>query len=143
LRLLQPELEKLPPPPGHAGLQVSPDSVLHKVASHRLLPERKLAQKSAALKLASAAASSRGVVLDYSLLTSQTNQFTFAGDTTYYVSGPVTLSANTVVEGGTVIKFTNSPAASISLGSSLACQTGPYKMAILTSKADNTVGETI
>ncbi len=84
-----------------------------------------------------------GFLLDYSILTSQTN-FTFQSDTTYYVSGTVNLSGTTTFEGGTVIKYTNQPSAEISVGSgTMVYKTGQYRPAVFTSKDDNTVGETI
>src|SRR5207244_9848441 len=46
------------------------------------------------------------------------------------------------IEGGTVIKFTNSPGAELSMGT-LVCQTAPYRPAILTSRNDNSVGDPI
>src|SRR5439155_3779597 len=55
--------------------------------------------------------SAPGVNLDWTLLGSATNTV-LKGDTTYYVSGLVTLSASgsngvTTIEGGTCVKFTN------------------------------------
>jgi hypothetical protein len=82
-----------------------------------------------------------GVSIDYSLVASQTN-FTFQGDSTYVVTGPVTLSGTTVLEGGAVIKYMkgtlNGP--EITVAGSLDCRTGPYRPAVLTATNDNTVG---
>src|SRR5206468_6543504 len=69
-------------------------------------------------------------------------------DTTYYVSGPVALSAttngSTVIEGGTVVKFTNSTAtARITTTGPISCQTGAYRPAVFTSKDSDDVGEKI
>jgi len=90
--------------------------------------------------------STPGVTLDWSLLSSATN-FTFKGDTTYYVSGPVTLSSTTngatVIEGGTVVKFTNSANAQIAISGPISCLTGPYRPAVFTSKDSNAEGEII
>lgn len=83
-----------------------------------------------------------GFLLDYTLLTAQTN-FTLAANTNYYVSGLVNLSGTTRIEGGTIIKFTNHTSAKISMSGPLICQTEQYRPAVLTSKDDNTVGETI
>jgi hypothetical protein len=88
----------------------------------------------------------RGVTLDYSVLASATN-FTFKGDTTYYVNGPVSLSATTTFEGGSVIKFTNSTSATINLPSgsagSIKWLATSYRPVIFTSMSDDTVGEII
>src|SRR5204862_2794096 len=91
--------------------------------------------------------STPGVTLDWSLLSSATN-FTFKGDTTYYVSGPVTLSSTTsgatVIEGGTVVKFTNSTAtARITITGPISCHTSAYRPAVFTSKDADDVGEKI
>lgn len=85
-----------------------------------------------------------GVVLDYLLVNTATN-FTFKGDTTYYVSGPITLSGLTTIEGGTVIKSTNanSAAGRLSIQGPIECQTSAYRPAIFTGKDDDTVGEII
>ena len=91
-------------------------------------------------------ASPRGVTLDYSVLASATN-FTFKGDTTYYVSGTVNLSATTTFEGGSVIKYAASASASISLPSnssgSINWLATSYRPVIFTSISDDTVGEVI
>jgi hypothetical protein len=135
-------LQELPPPTGQANLHGSPDSVVHKIASGHLLPVRKFAKdKMPEIKLASISHLKRGVAIDYTTATSQTN-FTFQADTTYYVSSNVTLSGTTTFEGGSVIKFTNSTGAQISL-STFACNISPYRTIILTSKDDNTVGDAI
>jgi hypothetical protein len=86
----------------------------------------------------------KGFLIDYSLLTSQTN-ITLQGDSTYYISGLVNISGtNNVLEGGSVLKFTNLPSAEISLGSaSLIYKTAQYRPAVFTSKDDNTAGDTI
>ncbi|MBM3884139.1 MAG: hypothetical protein FJ387_31275, partial [Verrucomicrobia bacterium] len=84
-----------------------------------------------------------GVVLDYELLLSQ-DDFTFAGDKTYYVTGTVQLTGTTTLEGGTVVKF--DPFASsvrINVSGPLVCKTGPYRPAIFTARDDHSVGEPI
>ena len=84
-----------------------------------------------------------GLVLDYEMMTSQTN-FTFKGNMTYLVLNTVLLSGTkTVIEGGTVVKYTNSPTVKIVIATPIECQTAPYRPAIFTSWRDNTVGETI
>jgi Calx-beta domain-containing protein len=87
-----------------------------------------------------------GVVLDWTLLAAATN-FTFKGDTTYYLNGAVTLSATTngatAIEGGTVVKFTNSTAAQITISGAVSCQTSPYRPAVFTSKDDDSIGEKV
>jgi len=86
-----------------------------------------------------------GLCLDYQTLNTSQSNYTFKADTTYYLSSSssVSLSGTMTIEGNTVIKCTNSPNAGLTLNGSLVCATGPYRMAVLTSGNDNTVGETI
>lgn len=87
-----------------------------------------------------------GLVMDYVTLNATYTNYVFQGDTTYYISGATLLKGNTVVEGGTVIKFNSTGDGYIELlddGSTVDCRTAPYRPAVFTSKNDNTVGETI
>ena len=140
LPALQSQLQNLPPAsPGSANLR---GSTLYQVANRHLLPDHPpAAKRPSALKIAAAPPRGQGVVLDYSLLTSQTNLI-LQGDTTYYVSGTVNVSGTTTIEGGTVVKFTNSPVATI-VTSNVVCRTAAFRPAIFTAKDDNTVGENI
>ncbi|MGN6556261.1 MAG: hypothetical protein ACTHLW_21325, partial [Verrucomicrobiota bacterium] len=70
--------------------------------------------------------------------------FTFQGDTTYYVSGVVTVYGDFTVEGGTVVKFNPSTFSSVAVyADNVYCKTGPYRPAVFTSMHDNTAGETV
>jgi len=84
-------------------------------------------------------------VLDYlTINTSQTN-YTWKGDTTYYVSDIVNLMGKTTLGAGAVIKmapYTNSGPAIYVYGD-FDCQTAPYAPAVFTAKDDNSVGEII
>jgi len=83
-----------------------------------------------------------GFVMDYVLVNTSQSNFVFAGDTTYLVTGPVTLTGNTIIEGGAVIKFGTNSSASLSLlSSTVQCLTGAYRPVIFTASDDNTVGE--
>ncbi len=85
-----------------------------------------------------------GLVMDYLLLNTSQANYTFKGDTTYYVSGIVNLSGTTILEGGAVIKYTNNAQINITgSGAILSCKTSSYRPAIFTSKDDNSVGDTI
>ena len=86
-----------------------------------------------------------GVVLDWSYLNSATN-FTFRGDTTYYVTNAVTLSGTNVTwEAGTVVKFANtgSPNLWVSSTANLDWQAEPFRPITFTAKDDDTVGDKI
>jgi len=86
------------------------------------------------------------LIWDWSLLTTATN-FVLKGDTTWYVTNQVTLSVTgtnaTVIEGGTVVKFTNSTAAQIAIVGPISCQSSPYRIAAFVSKDRDDVGEKI
>lgn len=87
-----------------------------------------------------------GYVIDYPItLTSQTN-FTFRGDTTYYVTNRVLLYGTTRLEGGAVVKtvpYEASVQAAIRVMGDFECMTSPLNPAIFTARDDNTVGETV
>ena len=68
--------------------------------------------------------------------------FTCRADDTVFITGPVTVVGNLVLEGGSVIKLTNSPSAGFS-ASNIVCKTGPYRVAMLTSWRDDSAGEVI
>jgi hypothetical protein len=85
-----------------ASAQPTGAAAKHKymASAKRQLPERKPAKTNQGeMQLAKLESPARGVVLDYTTVASATN-FTFQGDTTYYISGQVNLSGNTTVEGG-------------------------------------------
>ena len=107
------------------------------------LPIRQAAQTAKReMRTAKLALPARGVVLDYILLSSQ-NNYTFKGDTTYYVSGSVNLSGTTTIEGGAVIKFAVNGATHVVSPGTVKTATDAYRPVIFTAKDDNTVGEII
>ena len=95
------------------------------------------------------------VTLNSEILNSGGN-YTFLGDTTYYISGPC-FYANVNFEGGTVIKYASCNSfqgsyiplgwwdgtAFISVYGTLTCQTSSYHPAVFTAVDDDTVGEKI
>jgi hypothetical protein len=87
----------------------------------------------------------KGFVIDFPVsLTTQTN-FTFKGDTTYWVSGAVDLYGTTILEGGAVVKYTNYTTLNpiVTVRGPFKCLTSPYNVAIFTAEDDDTVGEKI
>lgn len=103
-------------------------------------PEGKRKMQVASLPLRGA-----GLVVDYDLVYS-TNDFTFEGGKTYYVTGQVDLTGTTTIEGGAVIKYApGAPSSSQSLMiyGTLALKTSDFLPAVFTARDDNTVGETI
>jgi hypothetical protein len=134
------QLEALPPPT--ASVRFS-NTVVNVVSSRRLVPVNPMAKAGTnRMKMASAPSRISGFVLDYSSLsTSQTN-YTFRGDTTYYISGNVNLfGTNTTFEGGTVLKY----ASGVSLAVNTAVTWGgsAYRPVLMLAKDDNSVAETL
>ncbi|MBM3747143.1 MAG: hypothetical protein FJ387_19305 [Verrucomicrobia bacterium] len=89
---------------------------------------------------------SPGLVLDYELVTGQTD-FTFKGDTTYLVTGRVCLYGQTTFEGNAVIQFridnpSGLPWLALAYGT-VDCRTGPCRPVVFTAKDDNSAGELI
>jgi len=92
-------------------------------------------------RLASLPARQPGVVFDYITLNGSQTNYTFKADTTYHVIGAVGLYQTTTLEGGAVVKFTNSASAQISIHGPIECKTDLYRPVVFTCKDDNTVGE--
>jgi hypothetical protein len=137
------QLKELPVSKTAAQHQPSADSALHRVASQRLLPASRLVKKGdETFRVAkNDCATTPGVVLDYQILSVGATDFTFQGDTTYYVSDNFGLSGTTVFEGGTVIKFSTTGA--LDINDAVDCRTAPYRPAIFTAVDDDSVGEAI
>ena len=141
------ELETLPLP---QGASAKTGTAVRLAASHHWqLPPPHLvqAEKPQQFKrMAAATPLKHGLVLDYQTVNTSLTNYTFQGDTTYYVSGEVNLSGtNNILEGGAVLKFGTNSSAEIYIGSGAAlnCQTAPYRPAIFTAVDDNSVGATI
>jgi hypothetical protein len=129
--------------PGGASLDNAARKV-RSLASLDRLPRLKRAKPNPRrMELASTRPPERGLLIDYVTMTGSTNNFTFQCDSIYYVSGLLSLSGTTVCEGGTVIKFTNTPTAKISMSGPLQCKAGPYRPIIMTSKDDDSIGAQI
>jgi hypothetical protein len=93
------------------------------------------------MKLAKLETGQRRLMVDYDLLSSSTN-LTLQGDTTYLISGNVNITGTLTIEGGTVVKYTNSSAAQIS-ATNIVCATGPYNPGVFSSMNDNSAGAVI
>jgi hypothetical protein len=79
------------------------------LVDQRVLPAPKPAKKGGIpVQLASLAPIQDGLVMDYVTMNTDTNDFTFQSDTTYYISGFVNLGGTTAFEGGTVLKYSES-----------------------------------
>ncbi len=134
------ELEALPAAEG-ASLNPAVGSVRHMVSKQRLLPVMPLVQAGTnEMQLARLLVPYQGLVLDYTTLNSSQTNWTFQGDTTYYISGTVNLYRTNTFEGSAVIKYATN--ASIGLQStSLNWRASAYRPVVFTALDDNSVGE--
>ena len=153
------QLQQLPPATGRAGIIATnlfaANSILNGVSAEPL-PQKQFTKseianrKSEMMKLSRADwDQTRALVLDYVTVNSGGN-YTFQGDTTYYVSGPCDFN-NVTFQAGTVIKYPypNSDwfygymMAPIEVDGAVTCNTSSQHPAVFTAIDDNTVGETI
>jgi hypothetical protein len=141
-------LEKVPLPNINASIsklpkQASIKSKLPMTAFKTLqLPKAPLAQtEQRPMKIAAAAPSKHGYVLDFVVLNTDTNNFTFQCDTTYFVTAEVNLTGTTTFEGGTVIKCDPSAWIDVDAYGTIVCKTSPYRPAVFTSINDDNVGD--
>src|SRR5206468_9768906 len=83
-----------------------------------------------------------GLEIDYVTKNSNLTNFTWQGDTTYYLSGNVGLfGTNTTRESGTILKYTNG--VSLTINTPVTWQGTPYRPIVLTARDDRSVGDAI
>jgi RHS repeat-associated protein len=144
------ELAQLPVPQT-ASTKPDVNSALHVASAKRLLPAQRLVKTNPTgqfKQVAQAATPAQGLVLDYQTLNSSQTNYTFQGDTTYYISGSLSFWGTNTFEGGTVIKFSTNGSIAITPGPpgtspGINWKAGAYRPVIFTAKDDNTVGESI
>jgi hypothetical protein len=114
-------------------------------SKHLKLPPQRLANSntSKSMMLAKAELPTQGFVLDYQSLNTSLTNYTFQGDTTYYISGTVNLYGTSTFEGDAVIKYTNGAALQFADASTPVWKSFPYRPIIFTAKDDNSVGDAI
>ena len=95
------------------------------------------------MELASSSGLVRGFVLDFIIVNSSSNPYTFQGDTTYLVSGPSYFSSTVTFESGAVIKYAPNTSLIISDPGQMICEGTAYRPTIFTAKDDDTVGSVI
>lgn len=137
---LKPHLPKLPlRPEARNRWPVMP---IEKMLAAFDTPPARTEPLNGRMQVASLPLTGPGLVVDYDLVTTATN-LTFRGDTTYYVSGAVTLYGTTTIEGGAVVKYapTNSPY--LDFYGPLLLKTTDFRPAVFTARDDDTIGETI
>jgi hypothetical protein len=108
------------------------------ISQGRMLPKALSAKvASGSMKLAKVNSLGRGYVLDYVSINANQTNFTFQGDTTYYINGTYYLSGTTILEGGAVLKYNTNSTVNVLEG--IQCSTAPYHPAVFTSANDNTL----
>jgi hypothetical protein len=120
---------------------------LNQGADKRKLPTVREARAPTPINEASGAENKPGLLIDYETSIGSSN-FTFKGDTTYYVSGQVYIYGTITIEGGTVVKFKpylpeGNWLEIHAMDGLFNCKTDAYRPGIFTSRDDNSVGETI
>jgi RHS repeat-associated protein len=141
------QLDSLPAP----ATQTASTTKTRVISRNLVLPPQHLAKAGVqSLKLARTGISLKpGVVLDYLTVNSSLTNYTFRGDTTYYISGTTYSYGTNTFEGGAVLKYaTNS---SINMQGSSGTLRYPtiiwkgssYRPVIFTAKDDNSVGDAI
>jgi hypothetical protein len=120
-------------------------SPLNIVSAKRLLPPPRFVKSThpRPIQVARAGIPRRGFLLDYQAVNGSLTNYTFQGDTTYYISGSVDLYGTNTFEGGTVLKYTNGASINIATGCGINWLGAPYRPVILTAMDDNSVGDTI
>ncbi|HEY1718020.1 MAG TPA: Ig-like domain-containing protein [Verrucomicrobiae bacterium] len=138
------QLNQLPRPLA-TTMKPAKNSILDIVSAKRLLPSPKLAATTKKKMKLAKLTPKQGLVLDYMTVNGSVGDYTFQGDTTYYVSGMFEVSGVTTIEGGTVIKIAGGIGPQIIIGESgtVVCKTDAYRPGIFTSVNDNSVGATI
>ncbi|MGH7975238.1 MAG: hypothetical protein ACREC8_01110, partial [Limisphaerales bacterium] len=139
------ELGNLPLP---QAASVKPNPPLNVVSAKRLLPAQRLANVPGKhlMQMAQATPSPQGLVLDYVTINSSLTNYTFQGDTTYYISGAFNLWGTNTFEGGAVIKYISNAAIYVNIGPTrpgIQFESSAYRPVIFTAKDDNSVGATI
>jgi hypothetical protein len=113
---------------------------------HAAMGRRNTDSNAPAMQTASLNRNNPCVVIDYNTMGVSATNFVFQSDTTYYISGRVNFTGtNNIIEGGTVVKYMNSPNdfCFFDAQSCVVSKAEPYRMAVFTSQNDDSVGEQI
>jgi alpha-tubulin suppressor-like RCC1 family protein len=115
----------------------------NKTAQKLRLPVQHLAKaKTKERILRAAKATTVGLVLDYAFLNTSQNNYTFQGDTTYYIYGNVNLNGtNTTFEGGSVLKYATN--VTLTVNTPVTWLGDSYWPVLLLAMDDNSAGESI
>lgn len=133
--------------PLHASIAPARKSAWKTASAKRVLPRPRLAAAHRGpMRLAQQSLPPNALVLDYLTLNTSQSNYTFQADSTYFISGTVSLNGTSTFVGGTVIKCaTNGGFSLIPIVTTpqVNMQTAAYRPAIFTSKDDDSVGDTI
>lgn len=126
-----------------AAIQKRAKAIANAASLKRSTPVRIASRENsgAKLRIASANSETKGFVVDYELVSGEVSDYTFLGDTTYYISGEFDIDDTLTIEGNTVVKYAS--AGTINIGGATICSTASYRPAIFTSQDDDSVGEQI
>ncbi len=118
------------------------------VSKNLVLPPPRLVHSSPKTRfLAQAEPPDRGLVLDYVTFSGGVTNYTFRGDTTYYLSSGVYLTSGTFTfEGGAVLKYARSAALGFVVGPptiKINWLASAYRPVILTAADDGSVGDAV
>lgn len=119
------------------------------VSAKQLLPAQRLAHAPGKhpIQMVRIKPPSRGFVLDYQAVDGSLTNYTFQGDTTYYISSYLALyGTNNTFEGGAVIKYASDSLLVVEgnvPGTSVQTLTSAYRPVVFTAVDDNSVGESI
>jgi hypothetical protein len=148
---IQPEMEKLPALRADARPKDNKDAPLHAKNQPAVPAARQPRPMLKAIQMAQSGPGPQGVeastthppyfVADYDLVTT-IGSLTWKCDTTYYVSGNVTVTTN-VFECGCVIKMAPTNSATLNLSGPITCLSTNARPIILTARDDRSAGETI
>jgi hypothetical protein len=143
------QLEQLPAAAGRSGIIATnlfaANSILNGVSAKSLQPAQfsksEVGNRNPKMARLSRAGWDKtpALVLDY-VIVGYGDNYTFQGDTTYYINGTVTWNHSTV-EGGAVLKYPSG--AQLTLVYPPVWKASAYRPVIFTAIDDNTVGETI
>jgi archaellum component FlaF (FlaF/FlaG flagellin family) len=122
---------------------------IHTASKHFQLPPQRLASKniSKTLMLAKADLPAQGFILDYQTVSGTFTNYTFQGDSTYYISGSLSLFGTNTFEGGAVIKYSTNGTIQLTPGSignpGINWKGTAYRPVVFTAIDDDSVGDTI
>jgi hypothetical protein len=122
---------------------------IHTASKHFQLPPQRLAAKNTSkiIMLAKTDLPAKGFVLDYQTVIGTFTNYTFQGDSTYYISGSLILLGNSTFEGGAVCKYATNGTISMTPGPvgtpSITWKGSAYRPVIFTGIDDNSVGDSI